>query len=153
MIKAARTDPPLTITKFIKMGVRSSLINIFIEFVDQRRMTVNFNSEESSLFQLLGGGQQGSWSKQTCFITASDDNTEHVQQKNRYKFSDNLNILEIIILGQILKEYDLATHVPKDIGVEEGFIPAQELEVQANLNQEAIWTDLNKMKLKESKTD
>ena len=39
----SRTDPTLTITKFIKMGVRSSLINILIEFLDQRQMTVKYN--------------------------------------------------------------------------------------------------------------
>ena len=71
-----------------------------------------------------------------------------MQQENRYKFSDYLNILEIIIIGQILTEYDFSTHGPSDIGVEERFIPAQELEVEANLNQIEIWTDFNKMKLK-----
>ena len=41
---------------------------------------------------------------QACFITASDDNAEFVNQDDRFKFSDDLNILEVIILGNILTE-------------------------------------------------
>jgi hypothetical protein len=111
----SRTDPTLTITKFIKMGVRSSLINILIEFLEERQMTVKFNSEESTLYSLIGGGPQGCWTGQACFITASDDNAEFVNQDDRYKFSDDLNILEVIILGNILTEYDFSSHVASDI--------------------------------------
>ena len=39
----SRTDPTLTITKFVNMGVRSSLINIIIEFIEERKMSVKFN--------------------------------------------------------------------------------------------------------------
>ena len=99
------------------------------------------------------GGPQGSWTGQACFITASDDNAAHVQQDNRYKFSDDLNILEIVMLGHIITEYDFSTHVPSDIGVGERFLPAHRLEVQDNLDQIATWTGNNKMRLKESKTD
>ena len=149
----SRTDPTITITKFIKMGVRPSLINILIEFLEERQMTVKFNSEESSLYSLIGGGPQGCWTGQACFITASDDNAEFVAQDDRYKFSDDLNILEVVILGNILTEYDFTSHVASDIGLGERFIPAQELDIQENLERIAEWSDLNLMKLKESKTD
>ena len=149
----SRTDPTITITKFIKMGVRPSLINILIEFLEERQMTGKFNSEESTLYSLIGGGPQGCWTGQACFITASDDNAEFVSQEDRYKFSDDLNILEVVMLGNILTEYDFSSHVAADIGLGVRFIPAQELETQENLLRIADWTDLNHMKLKESKTD
>ena len=149
----SRTDPTITITKFVKMGVRPSLIMVLIEFLEERQMTVKFNSEESSLYSLIGGGPQGCWTGQACFITASDDNAEFVSQEDRYKFSDDLNILEVVILGNILSEYDFSSHVAADVGLGERFIPAQELEIQENLNRIAVWTDSNLMKLKESKTD
>ena len=149
----SRTDPTITISKFIKMGVRSSLTNILIEFIEERQMTVKFNSEESSLYSLIGGGPQGSWTGQACFITASDDNAEHVSQADRFKFSDDLNILEVVILGDILSEYDFSIHVPSDVGLGEQHLPSQELATQDNLNKIAIWTNNNLMKLKESKTD
>ena len=116
-------------------------------------MTVKFNSEESALYSLIGGGPQGCWTGQACFITASDDNAEFVDQEDRYKFSDDLNILEVIILGNILTEHDFSKHVASDIGLGERFIPAQELNTQENLNKIASWSDSNLMKLKESKTE
>ena len=149
----SRTDPTRTIAKFVKMGVRSSLINILIEFLEERQMTVKYNSEESALYSLIGGGPQGCWTGQACFITASDDNAEFVNQDDRYKFSDDLSILEVIILGDILTEYDFSTHIASDIGLGERFIPAQELVTQDNLTRIASWSDSNLMKLKESKTD
>ena len=149
----SRTDPTLTITKFITMGVRSSLVNILIEFLEERQMTVNFNSEESSLFSLIGGGPQGSWTGQACFITASDDNAAHVSQDDRFKFSDDLNILEVVMLGHILTEYDFSSHVASDIKLGDKFLPTHELQSQVNLDQIASWSDTNLMKLKESKTD
>ena len=39
----SRTDRTITITKFIKMGIRPSLINILLEFMEKRQMTVKFN--------------------------------------------------------------------------------------------------------------
>ena len=98
-------------------------------------MTVKFNAEESSLFSLIGGGPQGSWSGKACFITASDDNAAHVSQDNRYKFSDDLNILEFVILGHILTDYEFLSHVASDVGVGEKFVPPHELEIQSNLAQ------------------
>ena len=46
----SRTDPTKTITKFIKMGIRPSLTNVLIDFLEDRQMSVYFNSEESSLY-------------------------------------------------------------------------------------------------------
>jgi hypothetical protein len=105
------------------------------------------------LYSLIGGGPQGSWTDQLCYITASDDNANFVNQDDRYKFSDDLNILELIMLGNILTEYDFKNHVASDIGMGEKFLPAEGLETQNNLNQIATWTDENKIKLKESKTN
>ena len=105
------------------------------------------------MYSLIGCGPQGCWTGQACFITASDDNAEFVNQDNCYKFSDDLNILEVIILGNILTEYNFSSHVASDIGLGERFIPTQELVTQNNLTRIADWTDSNQMKLKESKTD
>ena len=69
-------------------------------------MTVNFNSELSSLFTLIGGGLQGSCTGQECFIVASYDNADFVTQEDRYKYSDDLSILEVVMLDDILIEYD-----------------------------------------------
>ena len=149
----SRTDPTETINKFLKLGVRPSIVNVLIDFLDNRQMTVKFNSEESSLFKLIGGGPQGSWTGQECFIVASNDNADFVTQEDRYKYSDDLTILEIVMLGDILKEYNFNEHVASDIALGELFLPNERLVTQENLNKISAWTVQNKMKLKESKTD
>ena len=98
-------------------------MNVLVDFLDNRHMTVNFNSELSSLFTLIGGGPQGSWTGQECFLVASNDNADFVTSENRYKYSDDLSILEIVMLGDILFEYDFINHVVSDIGIGQLFLP------------------------------
>ena len=113
----SRTDPTKTVAKFIKMGVRPSIVNILIEFLEDRQMTVNFNGKESSLFPLVGGGPQGSWTGQAAYIVASDDNADCVPEDDQFKYSDDLSILEQSITfwtmwPQIL-EWTCCTFLPK----------------------------------------
>ena len=82
----SRTDPTKTIQKLISLGLRSSLIPIIIEFLQDRVMSLKFNGEESPLFTLIGGGPQGSWNGQNCYLTASNDNTDFVNQEDRFKY-------------------------------------------------------------------
>ena len=149
----SRTDPTKTISKYIAMGLRPSLVNVLIDFLEDRHMSVKFNSEESSLYKLIGGGPQGSWTGQECFLVASNDNADFVSQEDRFKYSDDLSILEIIMLGDILTQYNFHDHVASDIGVDQLFLPPQYLETQKNLHKISSWTKDNLMKLKESKTD
>ena len=137
----SRTDPTKTITKFINMGLRPSIVNILIEFLENRQMTVKWNGEESSLFPLTGGGPQGSWTGQACFVVASDDNAAMVEEDDRYKYCDDLSILELVLLANILIEYNIWEHMASDVGVGQRFLPAQRLETQANLDKISVWTD------------
>ena len=143
----SRTDPTITITKFINMGVRSSLVNILIEFLEDRQMSVSFNQETSGLYTLIGSGPQGSWTGQQCFLTASDDNASFVNQEDRYKYCDDLTIVELVMLGEILTQYDSLNNVYQR------FLPTQRLESQKNLDRISSWTKENLMELNESKTN
>ena len=116
-------------------------------------MTVKFNSEESSLFTLSGGGPQGSWTWQESYLVSSNDNADCVEQDNRFKYCDDLSVLEIVMLADILIEYNFLEHVASDVGVDQLYLPSQGLETQSNLNSIARWTEDNLMQLKESKTD
>ena len=51
--------PTIAIQKFIKMGVRSSLIPLLISYLSGRTMRVKFNGELSKYMMLTGGGHQG----------------------------------------------------------------------------------------------
>ena len=56
-------------------------------------MSLKFNQEESPLFDLIGGGPQGSWAGQNSYIISSDDNSEFVNQEDRYKYRDGLSVM------------------------------------------------------------
>ena len=100
---------------------------------------MKFNQEESRLFKLIGGGPQGSWSGQQCFLTASNDNADFVNQEDRYKYCDDLTVLELVLLGNILTEYNFMNHVALDIGIDQRFLPAQELVTKLNLDNISVW--------------
>ena len=56
------------------------------------------------------------------------------------------------MLGDILTEYDIKSHVPSDVGVGQKFVQPQKLNTQQNLNKIALWSNQNLMRLNESKT-
>ena len=76
----SRTDPTITVQKMIRIGIRPSLVLVLIEFLQDRIMSLNFNQEESPLFDLIGGGPQGSWAGQNSYIISSDDNADFVAE-------------------------------------------------------------------------
>ena len=90
---------------------------------------------------------------QQAYLVASDDNASFISEEDRYKFCDDLSILEIIMLADILIEYDFREHVASDVGVNQKFLSVSQLQTQENLDRISLWTQENLMKLKESKTD
>ena len=86
-------------------------------------MSLKFNGEESPLFHLIGGGPQGSWNGQNCYLSASNDNTDFVNQEDRFKYCDDIDILELVMIGAILTKYNFYMHVASDIGVEQLYLP------------------------------
>jgi hypothetical protein len=144
----SRTDPTKTVTKIINMGIRPSLVSVLIEFLEDRQMSVKYNGQESSLFPLVGGGPQGSWSGQAAYIRSSDDNADCVNEEDIFKFCDDLSILELILLANALTEYNFLEHVASDVGVDQRFLSSQ-----INLDTFASWTEVNLMQLKESKNN
>ena len=148
-----RTDPTKSVQKFIKMGVRSSLIPIIMEFLTDRKMSVKFNNAESTIYTLIGGGPQGSQTGQQTYIVASDDSAYHVPLEDRYKFCDDLSILEVVMLGEVLTEYDFSHHVASDIAVDQLFLDPTKCKTPDNLDKIATWTEDNLMKLNEAKSE
>ena len=148
-----RTDPTKSVQKMIRLGIRPSLVPILIEFLSDRKMSVKFNQKESKIYNLIGGGPQGSQSGQTAYISASDDNAYHVPQDDRYKYCDDLHMLELVMLADVLVEYDFQQHVASDVGVDQQFIDPQLCLTPHYLETVACWTDENLMVLNEEKSD
>ena len=68
------------------------------------------------------------------YIVWSNDSTEQMEEEDIYKYIDDLNILEIILLASLLEDYNYVEHVPNKIGVSDKFFPPHSFKMQENLN-------------------
>ena len=148
-----RLDPTITVSKLITMGVRSSLIPTIIEFLEDRQMSVNYNGAASKWHTLIGGGPQGSWIGQNCYISASDDAASWLEDEYKYKYCDDLSIVELIMVGNILTDYNFSQHVASDVAIGQQYLEPKNIKMQEDLNKLAVWTNANLMKLNEKKTN
>ena len=149
----ARGDPTTTVAKFIKLGLRSSLIPLLIDYFSERKITVYFNSEKSSVIKLIGGFPEGSLIGQDAFIVASNDSASTTEPEDRFKYIDDLEISELINLAGLLIDYDCMSHVPSDVPVEHKFLPPQATKTQGYLDSIQSWTSENLMKINSSKSN
>ena len=89
--------PKLGIEAFIKCGVRGSLIPLLINYLQNRKLKVKWKGLISSERDLNGGGPQGATFGIWEYLAQSNDNAECVSPENRFKFVDDLTILEKLI--------------------------------------------------------
>ena len=73
--------------------------------------------------------------------------------EEKYKYCDDLSILELIAVGSILTEYNFKEHVASDIAVDQVFLNPSNLKTQKTLNNLQNWTSSNLMRLNEKKTN
>ena len=87
------------------------------------------------------------------YLSQSNDNSENVPVDEKYKFVDDLSVLEIVSLLNV----GLASHnpkhiVPNNINDQNQFIPSEHLKSQKYVNEIDEWTIKNKMMLNPKKT-
>ena len=86
-------------------------------------------------------------------MSQSNDNADCVGLSDRYKFVDDLSILEIVNLLTVgLTSFNLKQQVPSDIPLHNQFIPAENLVSQEWLGKINDWTEDKKMMINEKKT-
>ena len=83
-------DPTLAIEKFIKMGVRPTIIPILVSYLTDRNMKLKINGEISREYALTGGGPQGSLLGLIEYLVQSNGNANCVDEQDRYKYIDDL---------------------------------------------------------------
>ena len=147
-----RQDPTLAIHKFYKMGVRASLIPILVSYLQERKMTVKFNGSNSSIHGLPGGGPQGTLLGGIEYLVNSNDNADFLEDDEKFKYVDDLSILEFVALAGLLCEYNFRLHVASDISIDSYFLPTNNINMQEYLNQISEWTNTNLMVLNETKS-
>ena len=146
-----RQDPTLAIIKFVKLGVRPSLIPLLASYLTDRKMKVKFNNETSDFFSLIGGGPQGTLLGGIEYLAQSNDNADVVNPEDRFKFIDDLSILQLVLLSGLLTEYNFHEHIASDIGIDQQFLPPSNYTAQANIDSIENWTRANLMKLNAAK--
>ena len=107
----------------------------------------------ASEHSLIGGGPQGTLLGMIEYLVQSNDSADCVKDDDRYKFIDDLTILEIISLSGVLIEFDCNHTVPSDIGVDLLYLPPSSFETQDILNNIAAWTEENKMRINVKKSN
>ena len=96
---------------------------------------------------------QGCLLGQLEYLSQSDDSGNFVPDEDRFKFIDDMSLLEIINLITCgLSLYNFQEHVGSDIPVDGKYLDVQNCKSQQILDSVVNWTDINKMKLNETKT-
>ena len=148
-----RQDSTLAVKKFLEIGIRPSLIPILSSYLTDRKMQVRLRNVLSKIYELPGGGAQGTLIGLLEYLIQSNDNADCVNQNMRFKYVDDLTILELVLFAGLLTEYDFKLHVASDISIDEQYISADNLETQAHLDDISHWTTENNMKLNEKKSN
>ena len=148
-----RQCPKLGVESFIQNGVRPALIPVLINYFQDREMSVKWHGCQSVPRKLRGGGPQGATIGLLEYLSQSNHNADCVSESERFKFLDDLSILEIVNLLTIgISSYNVKLQVPNDIPVHNQYIPPEDLKSQNWLNQINDWTIKQKMKINEKKT-
>ena len=148
-----RQCPKLGIEAFIKCGVRPSLIPVLINYLQERTMKVKWHGKTSSTRTLNGGGPQGATFGLWEYLAQSNNNADCVDPEYRFKFVDDLTVLEkinLLIIG--LASFNTRVSVPSDIPSHNQYIPAENLKSSEYIETIQNWTENQKMILNQKKT-
>ena len=149
-----RQDPKLGVESFIRNGVRPTLIPLLINYFQQRKMIVKWHGISSTTRDLPGGGPQDCTFGLLEYQSNSNNNADHISPEMRFKFVDDLSVLERLnLILQGLSSYNFRNHVASDIGIDEKYLPSENFQSQESLNQIEKWTEENKMKLNVKKSN
>ena len=85
------------------------------------------------------------------YLVQTNENANHLDPEDRFKYIDDLTIIQIISLAGLLTNYDFHNHVASDVGIGQEFLPPTSYETQEQLNTISQWTEANLMKINEKK--
>ena len=117
-------------------------------------MFVKWHGHKSKSRNLNGGGPQGGTFGILEYLSQSNSNANCVAEDKRWKWVDDLTILEIINMVNIgMSCFNVKNQVPNDINIDKDYICEENLESRTNLEQISEWTKEQKMKLNKKKTN
>ena len=104
-------------------------------------MQVKWHGQVSSVRKLNGGGPQGATFGIWEYLAQLNDSANCVDPENRFKFVDDLTVLEkvnLLITG--LASFNIKASVPNDIPIHNQIILSHHLKSQEYLNSIQEWT-------------
>ena len=148
-----RQCPKLGVQSFIRNGVRKALIPLLINFFQDRKMQVKWQGLLSTVRALPGGGPQGCTTGLLEYKSQTNNNCDFVPPSLRYKWVDDLSILEIInLITAGISSYNFKQHVASDVGVDQSYLPSININTQGYMDKIERWTNENQMKVNGKKT-
>ena len=148
-----RQCPELGVESFLKNGVRPSMIPLLVNYFQDRQMSVVWHGCQSVPRKINGGGPQGATLGILEYLSQSNNNSDCVSEENRFKFVDDLTILEIVnILTIGLACFNIKNQVPSDILENNQIIPSSNLKSQQFLDEISLWTKNQKMMINQKKS-
>ena len=143
----------------ILLKARSSFLSKIPLKVPQITLTscnFNFPSKYNSRTNKLSFyviSLQGSTFGVLEYLSQSNDNADNVPPEDRFKFMDDLTILEVIQLASVgMASYNFKAHVPSNIPVHSQLVMNEHLKTTNYLKEINEWTEKNMMKLNQKKT-
>ena len=100
-----------------------------------RTMKVKWKGTVSSPRDLIGGSGQGTLVGGTQYIVGSSDVANEVPCDLKYRYFDDLEILELVLLSGLLVNYDFWSHVASDIGLDQKYLPSASYGMQETLDK------------------
>ena len=99
-------------------------------------MSVKWHGCQSVPRKIKGGGPQGATLGLLEYLSQSNNNADCVSESERFKFLDDLSILEIINLLTIgISSFNVKNQVPNGIPARNQYISPEKLQSQDSLNQ------------------
>ena len=148
-----RQNHKLGVESFIANGVRPALVPLLVNFFQDRKMSVKWKGHKSTLRSLNGGGPQGGTLGIEEYLSQSNGNTDFLNQDEKYKYIDDLSMLELISLISIgIASYNFKEHVAADIGIDSNYLPPENNKSQQYIDNIEQWTEKQEMKLNTGKS-
>ena len=116
-------------------------------------MKVKWHGVTSTERDLIGGGPQGATFGIWEYLAQSNSSADCVDPAYRFKFVDDLTVLEkinLLVIG--LASFNCHTTVPSHIPAHNQIIPGEHLQSQDYLDRIKEWTENQKMVLNQKKT-
>ena len=122
-----------------------------MNYFQKRQMKVKWHGKISESRNLPGGGAMGATFGILEFLSQTNNNIDCVPEEDRFKWVDDVSILEII--SMIINIVHLITKpsVPSDLPNHGQWIPAENLKSQNYLTEINKWTKNQQMALNPSK--